>query len=172
MVSLNDENKDRYMVAIHEAGHCVICYLLGYKFDKALICLGSGSNSDGKFIRLKSQLNDPKPKDQLGYYEYIKDLVRIILAGGAAVSIFNNSGEIRYLGIEPDLIQAVNLLKIITDSDSEIKSYLHNLGHEDFLLLHKVENRRAVDFLAKKLLEEDVILYEDIIEDLKSCYLN
>ena len=157
----SEKPRDR-LIAIHEAGHAVVCYLLGYDFESVTIIPNPILESDGAFKRSITKMPlETRNLDSDQRREWLKDQITIIFSGAAAVHKYCSTENPAELGIGPDLISAKSLANMITDSDTEILQIFTLLSAKARRLVTENRNWLAISFLADNLIEKKFINYSE-----------
>ena len=156
------KSRDR-LTAIHEAGHAVVCYLLGYDFESVTITPNPILESDGAFKRSITKMPlETRNLNSDQMHEWLKDQITILFSGAAAVHKYCSTENPAELGIGPDLISAKSLAKMITDSDTEILQIFTLLSAKARRLVAENKNWLAISFLADNLIEKRFLNYNEV----------
>jgi ATP-dependent Zn protease len=168
MKKLSQDYK-RKIIAFHEAGHAVICYVLGYDFETITAIPNLNTGSDGAFRRSIIRMSEEtKGKTKTEYQIWIMDQIKITLSGGAAVFIL--TGDPDLLGIHPDSEQAGALAKLITKSDEELKKLITTLAFQAKELVQDKRNWLAINHLAEALMQKEIINYVEALKVIEKTF--
>lgn len=161
--------KRKQIVATHEAGHAVICFIQGYDFKSITIVPNKLVGSDGDFKRdpLKEALEN-KNLDEAGRKKWMLDKITRTLSGGLAV--YQLTGDRNNLGMNPDLNSAWELAKMLVkdkEKTTELNTALASIAGE---LIRNDRNWAAITALAKALMKRKTLDYEEAVEVIEKAF--
>ena len=143
--------------AHHEAGHAVACWLLGVipeeitmSPEKNAYCFG-----DHKYPLYKFKFKDD---ENISREERVEKVTMVLLAGEQAATKFNPN--IDPWSFEGDRKHAIECLAVISKA-GEVGSRNYKLIEHFKSLICKDDNWRAVEALAKELLEKKTIKWDE-----------
>lgn len=157
------------LVATHEAGHAVICHVLGYDFKSITIEHNETLGSDGAFCR--SPLTEAKEYKHLskeGQNRWLCDKIKITLSGGLATLQLTNNPET--VGMEPDFDIARSLAKMIVKDENKVSELISALSALTRDLLRNKRNWSAINALANELIKRRTINYDDAVKIIKKSF--
>lgn len=149
------EDEDQRIVAIHEAGHAIMCYLEESPVSR--ISIHGTSSGVGGFVVQSDKLSQFITKKEL------LSKIRIAYAGRASEELFSG-GELVTSGAASDLSQATNLLLQYIS-----KFGFSNLGMLDYaaLVQHGFSSNSAIE---NELRELSLKMYAETLNCLKANY--
>lgn len=162
------EDFKRKIIAIHEAGHGVICYKLRYKFETITITQNLQTGSDGAFKR--SIIEMPAEAKNMPFHDYVIDQIKITLSGGAAVHILAITDDAELYGMLPDCIQAFGLAKMVTKSEEEAKRLNNDLAFQAKELVRDKKNWLAINCLAEELIKKGTVTYNEAKKVIENAF--
>lgn len=151
------------LIATHEAGHAVVCHVLGYDFISITIEPNQLIGSDGAFIR--SPLTEAKECGRLskeGQNRWMCDKIKITLGGGLAVYQLTNNRNI--VGMTPDLNSAWDLARMLVKDEAKATELNTALSALTIDLLKNQRNWAAIVSLSNELIKRRTIMYEDAVK--------
>lgn len=157
------------LVAIHEAGHAVICHVLGYDFVSVTIEKNEATGSDGAFKR--SPVTEAKECGRLSELDQRKwmcDKIKITLAGGLAVHKI--TGDEKTMGIEPDLISAWNVARMFLKDEDKATELNTALSALTIDLLRNERTFTAITELANSLIRQRTLNYNDAVGIIEKTF--
>lgn len=167
MANEQRESFIRKIIAVHEAGHGVICYLLGYKFESITITPNHKTGSDGTFKRSITEM--PIEAKNIPFHAYVIDQITILLSGGAAAYNLAPNEDPNLLGMGPDLDQAWDFAKMVTKSKEEADQLNTYLAFRAKELIQDKKNWLAINRLAEELIKKGTISYDEAKNIFENC---
>lgn len=157
------------LVATHEAGHAVICHVLGYDFISITIERNETLGSDGAFCR--SPLTEAKEHGRLskeGQNRWLCDKIKITLSGGLAT--FQLTNNLETVGMESDLNSAWSLAKMIVKDENKVTELNSALSALTGDLLRNKRNWSAITALSNELIKKRTINYDDAVKIINKSF--
>jgi ATP-dependent Zn protease len=159
----------KQIVATHEAGHAVICYVLGYDFVLLTIEPNETLGSDGAFQR--SPLKEARENSTLteaGKKHWMLDKIKMTLSGGLAVYQLTNN--IKALGMNPDLNSAWGLARMLLKDEEKATELNTALASQVGDLIRNKRNWVAITALAKELIKSKTLDYEKAVNIIEKAF--
>lgn len=171
--NLNNNTLDGFdrdlLIATHEAGHAVVCHVLGYDFISITIEPNELIGSDGAFIRSPlTEANECGRLSKEGQNRWMCDKIKITLGGGLAVYQLTNNRNI--VGMTPDLNSAWDLARMLVKDEVKATELNTALSALTIDLLKNQRNWAAIISLSNELIKRRTIKYDDAVKIINKAF--
>ena len=155
--------------AYHEAGHLVMCHLVGVSIVNVSITENDSSYGRTRHMGFMEPF-DPElieaPRTNLESRKKIEDVMLICFAGHIAEHLL--TGRNNWKGSEEDRSKATKLASYITSSKKETSTYRAWLWERATNMIRRRAHWELVEALARRLLEKNDLTYAEVMEVLEA----
>lgn len=158
------------LIATHEAGHAVICHVLGYDFEAVSIEKDEVNGAYGYFRRsIITTAQECGRLDKQGQSYWMCDQIKITLSGGLAVYRLTN--DVQTVGMMPDIDSARKLeLMVVQNDEDKAKELDKALGSLTKGLISDERNWLAIVTLSNELIKRRKFTYTKAVKIIEKTF--